>query len=111
MNSGLYLKMIRNIFVAGQFCGDEGFIESAAEGLFVGYYVKQRIEGKEFEPIPLNTMLGSLVNYLVMSSPKHFAPMNATYGILQLPFKKDKLTIYEESLEGITKWLESQITK
>ena len=56
-------------------------------------------------------MLGSLVNYLVMSSPKHFAPMNATYGILQLPFKKDKLTIYEESLEGITKWLESQTTK
>ena len=111
INRDLSLKKNRNIFVAGQFSGVEGYVESAATGLLAGYYVKQRIEGKEFEPIPLNTMLGSLVNYLVMSSPKHFAPMNATYGILQLPFKKDKLTIYEESLEGITKWLESQITK
>ena len=111
MNRDLSLKRNRNIFVAGQFSGVEGYVESAATGLLASYYVKQRIEGKEFEQIPLNTMLGSLVNYLVMSSPKHFAPMNATYGILQLPFKKDKLTIYEESLEGITKWLESQITK
>ena len=108
LNRDLSLKKNKNVFIAGQFSGVEGYVESAATGLLCGYYVKQRLENKDFEPIPLNTMLGSLVNYLVMSSPKHFAPMNATYGILQLETRKDKLSIYEDSMEVISKWLEKQ---
>ena len=49
-------------------------------------------------------MLGSLVNYLVMTSPKHFAPMNATYGILYSQNKKDKERVYDESLQAIEAW-------
>lgn len=107
LNRDLSLKKNKNIYIVGQFSGVEGYVESAATGLLAGYYIKQRLEGKEFQPIPLNTMLGSLVNYLIMSSPKHFAPMNATYGILQLTSRKDKLTIYEESLKDLKLWQEN----
>ena len=50
-------------------------------------------------------MMGSLVNYLVMASPKHFAPMNANYGIYQYPFKMSKEEVYDYSIKSIEEWL------
>ena len=32
--------------------------------------------------LPLETMLGSLANYVTAADPKHFQPMNANFGIL-----------------------------
>ncbi len=104
LNRNLSLKSKPNIFLAGQLSGVEGYVESAAMGLLVSFYVRDYLEGKEPGYIPLNTMLGSLVNYLVMTSPKHFAPMNATYGILYSPNKKDKERVYDESLQAIEAW-------
>ena len=111
LNRDLSLKKSPDTFVAGQFSGVEGYVESAASGLLAAYYVMQRIKGQVFEPIPIYTMLGSLVNYLVMSSPKNFAPINAIYGILQLPIKQDKITIYNNSMEAIAKWREKILQK
>jgi methylenetetrahydrofolate--tRNA-(uracil-5-)-methyltransferase len=105
LNRNLSLKQDRNTYVAGQFSGVEGYPESAASGLLAGYYVLERLEGKPFDPIPTDTMLGSLINYLVMSSPKHFAPMNATYGIYQYPYRMNKEEVYEHSSEVIPEWL------
>lgn len=111
LNRDLSLKKIPNTYIAGQFSGVEGYVESAASGLLAAHYAYQKISGSEFTPIPVFTMLGSLINYLVMSSPKHFAPINSIYGILQLPVKKDKITIYNNSMEAIAKWREKILSK
>jgi len=108
LNRDLSLKGHPNIFVGGQFSGVEGYVESAASGLLAAIYVYQKLNGIDIKYIPLTTMLGSLVNYLVMCSPKHFAPINACYGILQNYNKKDKLKAYDESIKSIKEWM-SQI--
>lgn len=111
LNRDLSLKKIPDTFVAGQFAGVEGYVESAASGLLAAYYVLQRLEGAKFKSIPLYTMLGSLINYLVMSPAKHFSPINAIYGILQLPVRQDKITIYNNSMEAIQQWRDSILLK
>jgi methylenetetrahydrofolate--tRNA-(uracil-5-)-methyltransferase len=104
INRDLSLKKFPDTFVAGQFSGVEGYMESASTGLLAGYYALMRIQGKAVSYIPLFSMLGSLVNYIVMSSPKHFAPMNACYGILQLAYKDNKENIYNNSVEEVYRW-------
>lgn len=91
------------IKLAGQLSGVEGYVESAASGLLAAIYLAMEEEKGIADQIPLNTMLGSLVNYLVMSSPKHFAPMNATYGIVRAG-TRDRQKICELSLEALGKW-------
>lgn len=101
----LSLKNDKNIFIAGQLSGVEGYCESAAMGILASCYAYQRIVNGTIKTIPLNTMMGSLVNYLVMSSSNHFAPMNATFGILFTPHsKKDHELLRRESLENLSIW-------
>lgn len=104
LNRNLSLKKDHNTYIAGQFSGVEGYPESAATGLLAAIYVEQRLKNEPLDYIPVSTMLGSLVNYLVCSSPKHFAPMNATYGIYQYPYRMKKEEIYTYSLELVRQW-------
>lgn len=104
LNRDLSLKKNNNIYIAGQFCGVEGYVESGASGLLAAIYVDQRLQGKENDYIPLQTMLGSLINYLIMSSPKNFSPMNATYGILFNKVKLSKIECYNRSMEVLQEW-------
>ena len=102
IDRNLSLKKIPNIKIAGQLSGVEGYVESTACGLLAAIYTYQELNNN-YDPIPLNTMMGSLINYLIMSSPKHFSPMNATYGILRAG-TKDKEQIYQNSLKSISEW-------
>jgi methylenetetrahydrofolate--tRNA-(uracil-5-)-methyltransferase len=106
LNRDLSIKGHPNIFIGGQFSGVEGYVESAATGLLAAYYAYMRLNGKQIVYLPLNTMLASLVNYLVMTSSKNFAPINACYGILQAYDKREKLSLYDKSLESISNWLD-----
>lgn len=103
LDRNLSLKKRPNIKIAGQLSGVEGYVESSACGLLAAIYTYQELTNSQYDPIPLNTMLGSLINYLIMSSPKHFSPMNATYGILRAG-NKDKEQIYQNSLKTISEW-------
>lgn len=105
LNRNLTLKNNDLIYVGGQLSGVEGYCESACTGLLAAIYALQRIKTGNESLIPLNTMMGSLVNYLMMSSPNHFAPMNATFGILCTTHsRKDKDLLRKESLEAIEAW-------
>lgn len=102
----LNLKVMDNVYIAGQLSGVEGYCESAAMGLLAAAYVYQKLTTGKYVEIPLNTMMGSLTNYLVMSSPNHFAPMNATFGIFYSTHsKKDKQLLRDESLGSLDKWI------
>jgi methylenetetrahydrofolate--tRNA-(uracil-5-)-methyltransferase len=107
----LSLKKLPDIFIGGQLSGVEGYMESAASGLLAAYYIKQRLSQKTFREIPLSTMLGSLINYLIMSSAKNFQPMNACYGILQCYDKRDKEGVYNKSMKDLDIWLKQSFSK
>ena len=65
--------------------------------------VVRRIENNEPAYAPLETILGSLVNYITFCSPKNFSPMNANFGIMG-SVVKDKEEIAKKSLEVIDEW-------
>lgn len=104
LNRDLSLKAAPYIMLGGQISGVEGYCESAATGLLAGVYAYQKLTKGTVVDIPLCTILGSLVNYLVMSSPKHFAPMNATYGILADGSSKDHAACRKRSDEAMAAW-------
>lgn len=80
VNGDMSLKVDPNVYVAGQLSGVEGYVESAASGLYVGINILRRLKGIDIE-YPLNTMLGRLMFYLSHANPLGFAPMNANFGI------------------------------
>lgn len=105
LNRDLSLKRYPNILIAGQLSGVEGYCESGACGLLAGIYTYMKLTRNEVDYIPLQTMLGNLINYLVMSSFKNFTPMNATYGIYVSNNIKDHEECRKLSLESITEWV------
>jgi len=88
----LQLKKNKNIFFAGQITGVEGYTESAAMGLLAGLNAALIIEGGKLQPPPLQTAIGSLLNYI--TSPQYadkFQPININFGLLETsPAKKIK---------------------
>ena len=78
----LELKKGRNIFLAGQITGVEGYVESSAMGLWAAINVFQTIHRKPLPKPNPNTMIGGLVTYLQSRSSKTFQPMNANFGLL-----------------------------
>ncbi len=88
------LKSNAKIFLAGQLMGVEGYIESAAIGLFAGHILGRRakeVAQSSSETIsqspsetslpPPETALGALLRYIFFAEPKHFAPMNIHWGL------------------------------
>lgn len=78
LDSTLALMDEPRIRFAGQIVGVEGYLESAAMGLVAG------LNSSRETPVgfPETTILGSLVGYVHGYEGKHFAPMNACWGLL-----------------------------
>ncbi len=77
------VKARPNVFFAGQITGVEGYVESAASGLYAGMNAALRALGREPFSLTDETMIGAMANYVsVGSASKNFQPMNANYGIV-----------------------------
>lgn len=75
-----------NIFFAGQMTGVEGYIESAASGIYAGLTLARQLLGLKEITLPKETMLGALSAYVEEGSPSGFQPMGSNMGILpELP--------------------------
>lgn len=74
-------KARENLFFAGQITGVEGYVESAAAGLLAGLNAAFLSKGKEPFILSNETSMGSLAHYITHTSPDHFQPMNATFGL------------------------------
>ena len=70
------------IYFAGQISGVEGYTESIATGLLAGMYAASAALGIPVAPVPRETALGSLVNYITHADAKHFQPANITFDLL-----------------------------
>ena len=77
----LRIKARDNIFLAGQITGVEGYVESTAMGLAAGINASLLLSGKNLRSWPRESAIGSLINYLMTTEPKHFQPMNMNLGI------------------------------
>jgi methylenetetrahydrofolate--tRNA-(uracil-5-)-methyltransferase len=77
------LKNYKNIFIAGQISGVEGYVESTASGLVCGMQIERMLKGKEYLNIPEETMIGALMKYITTDKgDRKLEPMNANFGLL-----------------------------
>lgn len=97
------------IYVAGQLSGVEGYVESAAHGLWLGTYLAAKAGGRELVPPPEETALGALLSSLGRAV-KNFQPSNVTFGLmppLEGKIKKaNRKSLYAARAEaGFSRWL------
>ena len=81
----LELKGTPGLFVAGQLTGVEGYVESAASGLYAGIEAVRRVRGLDPCPSPRPCAYGSLSSHLQDATPREFAPMNINWGLFPEP--------------------------
>ncbi len=107
-----YLRLRRYpwIQLAGQITGVEGYLESAAMGLWAGLNLALRLEGRTPDPPPPETAVGALVEHVAASPRRPFEPMNINFGLLP-PLERrvrDKRKMREakaaRALEALEAW-------
>ncbi len=113
----LNLRDHSNIYFAGQISGVEGYTESIATGLLAGLYAAAAAQGVSAAPVPRETALGSLINYITNADAKHFQPANITFDLLvpleeelrrKIRDKKERHRLQcERSLAAFGKWWHS----
>ena len=113
LNGDLSMKKYENVFIAGQLCGVEGYVESIATGHLAAVNVLRLLRGEPTVVPPPETVLGALCAYI--STPNsNFQPMNANFGILPpIGGKKSdrKAAYYDRSTEAITEWATKFVDK
>lgn len=97
LNEQFNMRSRENLYFAGQMTGVEGYIESAASGIFAGLSMARRLQGKPAVSLPNTTMLGALSKYISDPTVEKFQPMGCNMGILpELPQRiRDKKLKYQ----------------
>lgn len=109
LNSSLELKNNPGVFLAGQITGVEGYVESAACGLWLGMFLTGREKDMSIPYPPQETALGSLLHFLRVPK-KDFQPMNVNFGLMP-PLKKRvkksrrKELYAQRALDSFNYWL------
>lgn len=73
------LRADPGLYFAGQISGTEGYVESAAGGLLVAYFVAARLRGEEPVLPPPTTALGGLVTHIGRNADD-YQPSNITFS-------------------------------
>ena len=98
LNPTFQTKLYPNLFFAGQISGVEGYVESAASGIYAAINMDRYLKNKELHVFSNCTVMGSLAHYICNASESDFQPMNANWGIipeLDFPHKKaDRKMLY-----------------
>jgi methylenetetrahydrofolate--tRNA-(uracil-5-)-methyltransferase len=97
-----------NIFVAGQISGVEGYVESAASGLYAAKCLSQYLDGSIDHELGPDTMMGAMACYISDEHIQKLEPMNANFGIFRLDYngpKNEKKKYYvEHALKEVTEY-------
>ncbi|MBN1545435.1 MAG: methylenetetrahydrofolate--tRNA-(uracil(54)-C(5))-methyltransferase (FADH(2)-oxidizing) TrmFO [Syntrophaceae bacterium] len=106
----LNMQSDKRIFFAGQITGVEGYVESAAMGLWAGICAAACISHLDVVPPPPTTALGSLIHYITRTDLPDFQPMNVNFGLFE-PLAQRKVAkryrgmrYAERALEDIIVW-------
>jgi methylenetetrahydrofolate--tRNA-(uracil-5-)-methyltransferase len=82
LDADMSMKKSKEVYLAGQITGVEGYLESVAMGLLAGLSAALRVKGREFIIPPRQSAHGSLLAHITASDPKHFVPSNINFGLL-----------------------------
>lgn len=88
-----------SVFIAGQISGVEGYVESAASGLYAAISMAQYLNGGIKEELGPDTMMGAMAHYISDQSISSLQPMNANFGIFRMEYegpKNDRKKAYVE---------------
>ncbi len=109
LNCFLQLKSRKNIFFAGQITGVEGYMASAASGIYAGMSAAAFIKGKEIECLPKDSMIGGLINYITQKEGE-FQPISENFGFINTEKIRNKQEKRKKqakiAIENIRKWRE-----
>lgn len=110
----LRLKKMPNVFIAGQLCGVEGYVESIATGLLAAINAKRIIESKPPVVPPKDTVLGALCAYIATDNVD-FQPMNANFGILpplhNIKKAERKSAYFDMCVNSMSEWAKNTLQK
>ena len=115
LNNNYEFKNYPNVFIAGQICGVEGYVESAGSGLYAALCMYQYLKGDIKYKLGKDTMLGAMANYISDEHIDKLVPMNANYGLMVSDYKgkKDKkreymannslniIKVYKENIDNV----------
>lgn len=109
LSPDLSLKAAPHIFLAGQITGVEGYVESAACGLWLGLSLAARLKGGSLPPPPPESSLGALLRHL-QTPAKNFQPSNVQFGLMpelgERARKADRKLMYSQRAEqAFAGWL------
>ncbi len=113
LEPSLQMKKRKDILLAGQLTGVEGYVESTAMGLLAGINSARILAGQEVIIPPDITALGALINHLTRTEPKRFQPSNINFGLFPLvktaegkkiPKRLRGQVRAKRSLEALAKW-------
>jgi methylenetetrahydrofolate--tRNA-(uracil-5-)-methyltransferase len=82
LRADLSLRAAPHVFIAGQLCGVEGYVECIATGFLAGVALAQQVAGAGFTPPPRATALGSLIHYTSHADPGNYQPANFSFDLL-----------------------------
>ncbi|UCG77639.1 MAG: methylenetetrahydrofolate--tRNA-(uracil(54)-C(5))-methyltransferase (FADH(2)-oxidizing) TrmFO [Nitrospirota bacterium] len=81
VNKDMTFRSNRDVYVAGQLSGVEGYLESTAIGLLAGINAARKIKGQDQVDVPESSAHGALIRHLIESDPKRFQPSNINLGL------------------------------
>ncbi len=106
LEKNLSLKSRPSVFFAGQITGVEGYVESAATGIVCGINASRKALGLQPVPVPRETSIGSLLEYISTPAKTGFQPMNINFGLFpkvegRMGKEKKRMLIAQKALESI----------
>ena len=110
LTPALSLLAAPHIHLAGQITGVEGYVESAACGLWLGLLLAAELRGKSLPLPPPETALGALLGHL-QTPVKRFQPSNVQYGLMpelgEKAKKANRKELYSRrAQQGFVAWRE-----
>ncbi len=111
LDENLQIKVRPAFYLAGQITGVEGYLESAACGLWLGLSLAKRLGGEVVAEPPVETALGAILGHLRTKPDKRFQPSNVNFGLMPGLNRKMKKKLRKEAYglraqEAFAAWLE-----
>lgn len=112
LREDLSLECNPHIFLAGQISGVEGYVESAACGLWLALLLRSRFAQRELSMPPTDTALGALMGHL-RREEKKFQPSNVHFGLMpplegRMGKKERKKAYSERAQRSFAQWMQKE---